>query len=43
MEELGEGFEVADVDCNPIERKTVSTNPDDSELPKTKLPTKERT
>jgi hypothetical protein len=40
MEELGEG-EGAEGDGNPMGRTTVSTNLDPSELPGTKLLTKE--
>ena len=44
MEELAEGLkELKGIDCNPIERTTVSTNPDPSELPETNLKTKEYT
>jgi hypothetical protein len=40
MEDL-ERTEEAEGDCNPIGRTTVSVNPDPSELPEVKPPTKE--
>ena len=38
-----ESTEGAEEDCKPIGRTTVSTNPDPSDLPETKPPTKEHT